>query len=193
VVISIISLLSSVVLSSLSSARAKARDAKRLFEIKQIQTALQLYASNNDGNYPSTGSLHNVYMDPGCAPHNSGGDVVGTQQNWIPGLVPTYISILPKDPIGVSQVPGQTGFNACYMYSSDGTGYLLSAYGTVEGSSNGGKMDSNFGYREMFYNSNGQDQQCYNTINYSGFILIRRKSFTLTNLTPNDMHGCYTL
>lgn len=43
VVIAIIGLLSSVVLASLSSARAKARDAKRSSDMRNIFSALQLY------------------------------------------------------------------------------------------------------------------------------------------------------
>jgi len=43
VVVSIISLLASVVLASLNTARAKARDARRLQDLKQIQLALELY------------------------------------------------------------------------------------------------------------------------------------------------------
>ena len=43
VVISIITLLSSVVLSSLNSARAKARDAKARSELAQVRTALTFY------------------------------------------------------------------------------------------------------------------------------------------------------
>src|SRR5690606_13059805 len=42
VVISIIALLSSVVLSSLTVARAKARDSKRFSDLRQIQTALEM-------------------------------------------------------------------------------------------------------------------------------------------------------
>jgi len=53
VVISIISLLSSIVLASLSEARMKARDARRMSTLDQIQIALELYASENSGNYPS--------------------------------------------------------------------------------------------------------------------------------------------
>ncbi|PIR85247.1 hypothetical protein COU15_01765 [Candidatus Kaiserbacteria bacterium CG10_big_fil_rev_8_21_14_0_10_45_20] len=43
VVIAIIGVLSSVVLASLSSARTKARDAKRLSDMQQMRTALELY------------------------------------------------------------------------------------------------------------------------------------------------------
>ena len=47
VVIAIIGILSSVVLASLNSARKKARDARRLADIKQVQTALDLYFDAN--------------------------------------------------------------------------------------------------------------------------------------------------
>jgi prepilin-type N-terminal cleavage/methylation domain-containing protein len=48
VVISIISLLASVVLASLNSARAKARDARRLADMKEIEKALQFYFDANN-------------------------------------------------------------------------------------------------------------------------------------------------
>lgn len=54
VVISIIGLLASVVLASLNSARAKARDARRRADMRQIVTALELYYDANNV-YPSTG------------------------------------------------------------------------------------------------------------------------------------------
>lgn len=43
VVIAIIGILSSVVLASLNSARTKARDTRRVSDLKQIQVALELY------------------------------------------------------------------------------------------------------------------------------------------------------
>jgi prepilin-type N-terminal cleavage/methylation domain-containing protein len=53
VVIAIIGLLSAVVLASLNSARTKSRDARRLADLKQLQTALELYYSDNNA-YPAT-------------------------------------------------------------------------------------------------------------------------------------------
>lgn len=53
VVIAIIGILSSVVLASLNTARAKSRDARRIADIKQIQTALELYYDANSSNYPT--------------------------------------------------------------------------------------------------------------------------------------------
>lgn len=53
VVIAIIGLLSSVVLSSLNSAREKSRDARRLSDVKQMQTALELiFDDSSPPEYP---------------------------------------------------------------------------------------------------------------------------------------------
>ena len=54
VVITIISLLTSIVLTSLSTARVKTRDSVRIQTVKEVQKALELYYSDN-GRYPLTG------------------------------------------------------------------------------------------------------------------------------------------
>lgn len=78
-VIAIIGLLSSVIVVSIDAARIKARDARRISDIKQIQNALELYALNNNGNYPSVGGTTYVYA---LASH----------------LVPAYMPSMPEDP-----------------------------------------------------------------------------------------------
>jgi prepilin-type N-terminal cleavage/methylation domain-containing protein len=70
VVIAIIGILSSVVLASLNTARQKARDARRIADVKQLQLALELYFDSK-ATYPSSTSQ----------------------------LTPTFISTLPKDPL----------------------------------------------------------------------------------------------
>lgn len=72
VVIAIIGILSSVVLASLNSARSKARDARRVSDIKQLQLALEL-AYDATRNYPTTLSTANL-------------------------VTPGYIATIPKDP-----------------------------------------------------------------------------------------------
>jgi prepilin-type N-terminal cleavage/methylation domain-containing protein len=52
VVIGIIAILASVVLLALNSARVKARDAKRIADVRQISTALEVY-NNEWGGYPA--------------------------------------------------------------------------------------------------------------------------------------------
>lgn len=66
VVIAIIGLLASVVLLALGSARAKSRDAKRVADVRQVVSALELYYNDNNG-YPTTmGGLIATYL--GAAP-----------------------------------------------------------------------------------------------------------------------------
>jgi prepilin-type N-terminal cleavage/methylation domain-containing protein len=109
VVVAIIGILSSVVLSSLNSARAKGRDARRMSDIRQIQNAVELYIEDN-----------------GHAP-----DVFALDKNdWdtLPSfLVPKYISSLPKDPLNCSVPscddtnPGNNGAWFAYAYKGPST------------------------------------------------------------------------
>jgi len=48
VVIAVIGLLSTIVMVSLNSARAKARDARRKEDLKSIRTALEMYYNDNN-------------------------------------------------------------------------------------------------------------------------------------------------
>jgi type II secretion system protein G len=87
VVIAIIGILASVVLSSLGNARATARDAKKLSEIRQVQTALEMYR-NQHGTYPSqtTNTL--------CSTNRMGGTAsTGIRALVTAGLLPS----LPSD------------------------------------------------------------------------------------------------
>lgn len=107
VVIAIIGLLSSVVLASLSSARGKAKDARRTSDLKQIQVALELYYDSNRA-YPSTGGTWRSQ----CAAWGS-----HPANNVIPGLAPNYLPTIPADPdmnAGASL--------CCYLYISGVSG-----------------------------------------------------------------------
>ena len=53
VVVAIIGLLATLSIVALNNARARARDAKRVADVKQIQTALELYY-NDQGAYPAS-------------------------------------------------------------------------------------------------------------------------------------------
>ena len=119
VVIAIIGLLSSVVLSSLNSARAKGRDTTRITDFTALRTALELYASSNGGAYPSSGNSWRAT----CSAFGSYPTTGAT--GYIPNLAPTYIPVLPTDPKPV-------GNNGCYLYKSNGVEYMLLAHQTAE-------------------------------------------------------------
>ena len=100
VVIAIIALLASIVLVALGSARLKGRMAQRIANLHQIAAALELYNSDNGG-YPVAVSYRGNCPNWGSVGAN----------NTIPGLVPTYMSTFPQDPL----VSGNTN---CYLYYS---------------------------------------------------------------------------
>jgi prepilin-type N-terminal cleavage/methylation domain-containing protein len=112
VVISIIGVLSSTVLASLSTARAKALDTRRLSDLTSIRTALELYYTNNNS-YPSSAAWRSE-----CATWGS-----YTNDQVIPGLTPTNISKFPSDP-----QMNKAGSTCCYLYRSTGADYKVMAY-----------------------------------------------------------------
>jgi len=54
VVIAIIGVLATLVLVQLGTARGKSRDAKRISDISQLRTAVELYYDDNGAKYPTT-------------------------------------------------------------------------------------------------------------------------------------------
>jgi general secretion pathway protein G len=98
VVIAIIGLLSTLAVVALNNARMKARDAKRVSDIKQIQTAVELYY-NDAGGYPaavtggssiaSAGVTYMASVPTNPAPVNDGGCTVAANSTY------TYASVSP--------------------------------------------------------------------------------------------------
>lgn len=60
VVIAIIGVLATLILLQLGTARAKARDAKRISDVSQIRTAVELFFDDNNGRYPTAISVANL-------------------------------------------------------------------------------------------------------------------------------------
>lgn len=105
VVIAIIALLSTLAVVALGSARLKSRDAKRLSDIKQIQTALELYFTDQDG-YPAAPTGGILGGDNAkCLGAN------GFHANTVadPCTGASYMGLVPKNPL-------PEGAN--YIYSS---------------------------------------------------------------------------
>lgn len=98
VVIAIIGILSSVVLSSLNTARQKARDVRRFYDMKQITLALELFFDSN-GHYPSSAEgVSNL------------GEMIGDDNGPIEQALQPFLSAAPKDPLHDGSV---------YFYSYD--------------------------------------------------------------------------
>lgn len=126
VVISVIGLLSSVVLSNLSNARAKARDAQRIASVIQMSKAVEVYAADHDGWYPGYQVGEGTYMrsQDNALQGDCGYGQVGFQGGDVPSYNPgvwckfenalaPYMSPLPRTSGGkppylyyVYKVPG---------------------------------------------------------------------------------------
>ena len=105
VVIVIIGILATLATVTLSSARAKARDARRVSDVKQIQTALELYY-NDVTSYPATA-------------------LVSTNLALFNGTT-TYMAKIPGNPLtsdgGCTGSPGTLSY---YLYTGTSTSYSL--------------------------------------------------------------------
>lgn len=119
VVIAIIGLLSTLAVVALGSARQKANDAKRLSDIKQIQTALELYYTDQNS-YPVAGSAVNL-GDTNYACLNASGFSTAGCANPYMGLVPegptagefySYVGSTTTYTITASLQAGAGGFGA---------------------------------------------------------------------------------
>ena len=123
VVIGIIAILATLGLSVFGGVQKKSRDAKRKSDLKEMQTALAQYYTDN-GSYPSTAGAWRGSC-PSCS-YGSGYTDTGPT-GYIPDLAPQYIQRLPHDPREGQAV--NCGPNATsYLYRSDGTDYKILAW-----------------------------------------------------------------
>lgn len=110
VVIAIIGLLSTLAVVALGSARAKARDARRMSDVRQVQTGLELYYSDKGGYPPAAvavtlGDASNAVLCDTAAGFQADGTGCGT----------TYLGQVPANFAAPVQTP------AGYMYTSTTT------------------------------------------------------------------------
>jgi prepilin-type N-terminal cleavage/methylation domain-containing protein len=140
IVIVVIAILAAITIVAYNGIQARAKDSRVQSDIQSVAKRIELYAVEN-GSYPSTGALSTVFSDDNCPAGTS-------QADWVPNLSGT----LPQ-----SQQPakGANGSNGCYMYASDGTSYVLSAWNMASNGPQNSTMYRRVGFRESaFYGSN---------------------------------------
>jgi len=107
VVIAIIGILSTLSIVGLNSARAKARDSRRLSDVREIATALEMYYSDT-GVYPLVASATGTLIGGLCLSDLGISSTCGTS---------VYLKKIPDDP------QGRTHY--WYMSSSRGASYQI--------------------------------------------------------------------
>ncbi len=113
VVVAIIGLLSSTILVGLGNARSKARDARRISDLRQIQTGLENYYVENNQSYPQAlySSVLGLPSDPqggeyGYVRVSSQVYVLGTcLENDRTGDIGSVTGSYDVSPVGSNKVP----------------------------------------------------------------------------------------
>ncbi|MEI7620408.1 MAG: prepilin-type N-terminal cleavage/methylation domain-containing protein [Candidatus Falkowbacteria bacterium] len=108
VVIAIIGILATISVLALSNARAKSRDAKRAGDVKQIQTALELFFNDNN-RYPTVEEWN-----------------TGKIYSTTTGVTSTYMQIIPNAPTPADGTCTDAKNTVGYTPSEDGTSYSIS-------------------------------------------------------------------
>jgi prepilin-type N-terminal cleavage/methylation domain-containing protein len=134
-VIAIIGVLAAIVLINLTQSREGSRDARRLADIKQITTALEIYFTDNSG-YPGPSTP----SDTGPTPDDGDPD-------WS-----TYLAVWPQAPIPPDNPEGVTdcdNTNNEYTYTQIGGGNDYEIVFCL------GSTVNNYGPGELTVNSEG--------------------------------------
>ncbi len=121
VVIAIIGLLASVVLLALNSARQKSRDAKRLADVRQLASALELFY-NDASAYPTCATACSQAV-PSLVMGSGTGVMRGGMNNTT--LTPTYIGLIPAAPTPADTATCTTANDYKYAATTLGDTYTI--------------------------------------------------------------------
>lgn len=120
VVVAIIGLLASTITATLSGTRRKGRDARRAADLHTIQTAIEMYATDNN-HYPNTNGEWTSFD----APSYVNNPIINPDAANLSAALQSYLPTPPKDP-----VPNIGGRG--YDFISNGTDYCILIYRTPE-------------------------------------------------------------
>jgi general secretion pathway protein G len=126
IVIAIIGVLATLLMVNFIGVRQRARDAQRKSDLRQVQSALEIYRSDNSS-YPSSavaGQPQKLDAIWTCQPGNGSKCTSATScfGNGSPTCSTVYMQTLPVDPSGAAAYNGGS-----YYYWTDGSTYVLGA------------------------------------------------------------------
>ena len=129
IVIAIIGVLATLLMVNFVGVRQRARDAQRKSDLRQIQSALEIYRSDNSSYPNGTSSVAELFT---CPPQPSPAACTGSANCFGNSTCSTiYMKSVPTDPSG----GGYDGGN--YYYQSSGSTYTLEACLENSGDSQG--------------------------------------------------------
>lgn len=184
IVIVVIGILAAIAIVSYNGAQKTARNAQRLEDVNRVADLIDMYYTKN-GSYPITTNQPqanwksvDVRTDDNCTNGTS-------QADWIPNIT----EVLPQsNQTGATGVDGKQG---CYLYASNGTQFVLSAWNMITPPQNK-TLYKRQGFREFQTSSSTQFYTCNsNTVGgaTSGYDINQdyyKHSYTITNIADCD-------
>ena len=182
IVIVVIAILAAISVVAYNGIQSRAKNASLQSTMANLQKKIEAYNAEN-GNYPvtQTGTLNQVQsgsvvrVDSGCSAAVGANN--DKRADWIPGM---DIS-LPQ----TTNETGSRGDRGCYMYQSDGTSYILSAWNMVNGPQTT-TMYRRLGFREInnqhYYLCNHANIGASNPSPYNESRDYYKYSYTLSNI-----------
>ncbi len=180
IVIVVIGVLAAVTIVAYNGIQTRARQAKMQQDISSVRKLVEAYNVEN-GQYPVTNASLNPNWGTETARTDDNCGIGTSQADWVPGLTGTT---LPQS----DNVKGVGGLRGCYMYVSDGTSYVISAWNMID------QPQTTTSYRRLgFREADAAHSNQYYTCNHgaiggnsSGYDAANdyyKHSFTLSNIT----------
>ena len=187
IVIVVIAILAAIVIAAYGGVQSNAQQAKIREDLAQVQRLVENYYTIN-GSYPFTASNLNPNWGTTTARTDANCSIGTRTADWVPGLGTTL-------PQSTTSGQGIGGYPGCYMYASDGTNYVISAWNMIGTPQTASPYYRRLGFREVdpshtyaiFYLCNFSG-----TIGgvYSGVYNIAqdyyKHSYTLSNFSPSS-------
>lgn len=142
IVIVVIAILSAVTIVTYGNIQKRSANTRVIADITNSNKLLQVYSLQNGGVYPTPddGSGYDtVYVDSNCSVVPS--DYAHKRTDWIPG-----VQGLPQNP-GLDNT-GVMNAGGCYVYASNGSTYIISAWNGKSGGPDTDTLYRRVGFRE---------------------------------------------
>jgi prepilin-type N-terminal cleavage/methylation domain-containing protein len=188
IAIVVIGILAGIVIVSYSGVQLQAQNLRRKDNLKAVEAQLEEYALHNGGVYPATTAntaanwkTVDVRTDANCFNGSS-------QADWIPGL-----DSLPQSTPNTGSASGVNGNSGCYLYASNGTQYVLSAWNMLASPQTDSSLYRRLGFRSFQTSTSTQFYSCNDNViggaNGNSYDITQdyyKHSYTISNITDCD-------
>lgn len=188
IVIVVIGILSAAIIVSYNGIQQRAFNVARLDDVDKVASVLALYAKEHNGTYPATTANTTANwksIDVRTDSHCFNGSA---QTDWIPGT-----DSLPQSTPNTGSSSGVNGNPGCYLYASNGTDYVLSAWNMIATPTTAVPYYRRLGFRSFQTATSTQFYTCNDNVtggvsggSYDITQDYYKHSYTISNITTCD-------